>query len=399
MSEDEQSVGERRRRRDAERAAREAAEQRPLTRRELRAREAALQTGAIEIDATGEVRVIRDEPAPGPVSAATPAEPAGTPSEELTDTAGLSRRQLRELRDRQEAATGAPAAEPTPQRGVPEPAPTPPPTPPLRRPVVRPPAATGAMRSLAEDGTGLTPVVRDEPQQPKDDPAATGALTAVDPHASVDVTDMTVRTEWKPSEPTAATESAVDAAQTVSDPGPLPTTRRSRRVAADRQSFETGDDAAGPGAGPALTAAAAAPSLDKLLAGEDSEPEPFDARPSWVELPPPTPAGPFAVVERKQPDAPTEVTPAVSAPAAAAAAPRAQAAESPYVDDDGDEDDEDEHRTPIWLSGLMVLVLVVIGVVLGLLVWRMTQGDNAAGAVATAMMDVTSPMGLKGWMT
>jgi hypothetical protein len=86
--------------------------------------------------------------------------------------------------------------------------------------------------------------------------------------------------------------------------------------------------------------------------------------------------------------------PAAPAPAAAASG---EQAESPYLDED--EDDEDEHHTPGWLSALMVLVLVVAGVVLGLLVWRMAQGNDAAGAAATAMMDVTSPMGLKGWMT
>ncbi|WP_420114691.1 hypothetical protein [Pseudactinotalea sp.] len=379
MSEDEQNVGARRRRREAERAAREAAAQRPLTRREIRAREAALETGAIEIDETGEVRVIADPP-PEPTTAATgPDGPGEPPPSEITDTSGLTRRQLRELRERQEAASATSAAEPTPARGVPtppervsvkaepaqpEPAepepstpeasrPEPKQAPPMRRPVVRPPASTGAIRSLAEDGTGLTPVVRDEPPQPKDDPASTGALSAVDGEGGIDVTE-------------------------VAAPGPLPSTRRSLRVAADHPAGERSESAE--------------PSLDELIAGETDKPEPFDARPSWAELPPPTPSGPIAGLPAPAP-APEGETEVIAAEALRAAEPAPAPSARDERDDDEDDEDEDEHRTPIWLTLLMVLVLVVIGIVLGLLVWRLVQGDDAAAGAAMASLG-----GLREWL-
>lgn len=366
----EEQIGERRRRREAERAAQAASgpeEERALTRREIRAREAALQTGELKIDDTGVLQVIKEPET----------RPEPDPDGPATGAIGLTRRQLRELRQQQAAAaTGAPPPEPadgadsddagapptpeapeagtgpTPARGVDAA-----PTPPVRRPVVRPPASAGGVRSLTEDGAGLAPV---SPRVPAPaDPSSPTEWTAGST-ASVDVTGSLPQIEAPSpsSQPTGAREQG---SMIVRDPGPLPTTRRTRRVV-----DATMQD----------PAAAEPPSIDALIAGETEEPEPFDGTPSWAELPPPTPVSPMPAValtaaESVADGAPrTEVIRPTDREAAAG------------DDDDVEYDDEDDHRTPGWLTALMVLVLMVIAIVLGLLVWRMVQGDGAALAAA-----------------
>lgn len=391
MSESEPAMGERRRRREAERAASEAAgrePERPLTRRELRAREAALQSGAIEVDSTGELRVVK---APEPTPPA--ADPLDLPA---TGTIGLTRRELRALREQQAAAAAQsteaprpttpepPAPEraaperPEPERAAPErstaqrPAPERPtpsapvqqeptrpaaaPTPPPRRPVVRPPAAAAGVRALADDGTGLLPVQRPraeqvEPASPSTwAPEQTGTFSA----------DLVVEMPAAPEKPPTSAQPTI-----VADPGPLPTTRRTRRVAAEE-----------------LGKPAQAPTLDAVIAGEVEEPKPFDATPSWAELPPPTPAAPLTAVSpaQKRPSF-TEVI-----------APTGSAHEDDEHDEDGEEDEEDEHRTPRWLTALMILVLIVIGIVLGLLVWQLVTGEGTTNSAADAV-------GWQGWWT
>lgn len=453
MSEEQQSaIGERRRRREAERAAREAAgaTDRPLTRRELRAREAALQSGALQVDSTGEMRVVeRPEPTPRPAP-----DPLDQPA---TGHIGLTRRQLRALREQQEAAargepsasgTGATpssagsgatggsapsaasaasassAAEPT-SRPAPSAAPSAPtgPTPsgasgtsapssasaasapsatsaarppagpaappaptagppssppaPVRRPVVRPPAGAAGVRGLAQDGTGLLPVQRTQPQS---------AWAPAD-RASVDVTDAALRAiapetpddatpaPAEPAEPAGSAEPVKPAAPArvvptiVADPGPLPTTRRSRRLAAEN-----------------VPATEPPASLDEVIEGTTEEPEPFAATPSWAELPPPTPAAPLRAVEGQRQAEP--------APATAPAEARADDPSfTEVISAVPGEDDRDEHRTPRWLTALMILVLVVIGLVLGALVWRLMMGEGDAGAAAAV------GTALVGWWT
>lgn len=403
MSEEQQSaIGERRRRREAERAAREAAgaTDRPLTRRELRAREAALQSGALQVDSTGEMRVVeRPEPTPRPAP-----DPLDQPA---TGHIGLTRRQLRALREQQEAAargetsasgTGAtpssagsgatggsapsatsaarppagPAAPPAPTAGPPSAPPAP-----VRRPVVRPPAGAAGVRGLAQDGTGLLPVQRTQPQS---------AWAPAD-RASVDVTDAALRAiapetpddatpaPAEPAEPAGSAEPVKPAAPArvvptiVADPGPLPTTRRSRRLAAEN-----------------VPATEPPASLDEVIEGTTEEPEPFAATPSWAELPPPTPAAPLRAVEGQRQAEP--------APATAPAEARADDPSfTEVISAVPGEDDRDEHRTPRWLTALMILVLVVIGLVLGALVWRLMMGEGDAGAAAAV------GTALVGWWT
>src|SRR5690606_21872557 len=264
-------------------------------------------SGALQVDSTGEMRVVeRPEPTPRPAP-----DPLDQPA---TGHIGLTRRQLRALREQQEAAargetsasgTGAtpssagsgatggsapsatsaarppagPAAPPAPTAGPPSSPPAP-----VRRPVVRPPAGAAGVRGLAQDGTGLLPVQRTQPQS---------AWAPAD-RASVDVTDAALRAiapetpddatpaPAEPAEPAGSAEPVKPAAPArvvptiVADPGPLPTTRRSRRLAAEN-----------------VPATEPPASLDEVIEGTTEEPEPFAATPSWAELPPPTPAAPL----------------------------------------------------------------------------------------------------------
>lgn len=399
MSEEAQDVGERRRRREAERSAQAHGSDRPLTRRELRAREQAVETGALALDDTGEFRVVRE-----------PVAPSGEEPPAITGSLGMTRRELRELRARQEAAAaqsapsgGAAPSSPSPPEpstssgtdaslsAPPSPTPdrgTPAVQPPVRRPVVRPPATASGVRSLAPDGTGLTPVVRgphrDDAGGASADAAGWGAESA-----TIDATEASAAVVVPPP---AAAEPVAPA---VPDPGPLPTTRRTRR--------EPGEVVTGAGAGAtpsaaARTSSAAAapePSLDAVIAGETEEPEPFNARPAWAELPPPTPAGgvlptatAVAAGSTAAPAAPrdqaTEVMPPASGPAPQR---RSDPPPSDVDDNDDDEDGEgDDEGTPRWLTALMIVVLIVIGVVLGLLVYQLFLGDGATGAGPGALL-------------
>lgn len=395
MSEEAHDVGERRRRREAERGAQAQGSDRSLTRRELRAREQGVETGALALDDTGEFRVLRE-----------PEVPSADEPPAITGSIGMTRRELRELRARQEAAaaqgapsgspasarpsngsqsgaasatsapseSSAPSATSAPSSGSapsgPSPSaaspPTPTPargTPEVRRPVVRPPASAGGVRSLAEDGTGLTPVVRgphrDDAGGASPDAAGWGAESA-----SIDATDSVAAVVAPAPAPAAAEPTA----PTVADPGPLPTTRRARR--------EPGE---------VLTETTAEPSLDAVIAGETEEPEPFNVRPAWAELPPPTPAGGVlpTATPSSTPAAPREQATEVMPPATAAAPSRTSG--STPSDDDHDEG-EDDDGTPMWLTALMIVVLIVIGVVLGLLVYQLFLGDGAAGAAPATLL-------------
>src|SRR5690606_39170093 len=68
----------------------------------------------------------------------------------------------------------------------------------------------------------------------------------------------------------------------VTGPGPLPTTRRSRKVIAQELDV--------------AAQAGAAPSIDALINGDVERPQRFQATPSWAELQPPTPASPVGLV-------------------------------------------------------------------------------------------------------
>ncbi len=377
----EEQVGERRRRREAERAAREAeggGQERPLTRRELRARETAIATGALELDSTGEIRVIRDE---GPTSTAADEPPP------VTGSIGLTRRELRALREQQaavsstpprglaspssassaiSAASGADAVTPSPSAGA---LPSPP-RPPVRRPVVRPPSSA-TVRGLAEDGTGLGPAVRSEQNSGAETSGPASWTTAE--VAAIDVTDDRLVAPAEPKPSPARSE-------------PAPVSRRSVRPSPPEPAIV--DEAA------STASSTPVPSIDEVIAGEAVEPEPFDRRPAWPELPPPTPSGPMPVVEAEVASSAAPEQPAASVDATEVMPTQRTDERAPSVpvsvDDGNDEDDEPDadhdHGTPLWLTLLMVLVLIVIGIVLGLLVFQVFRGGDVSTAAPAAWM-------------
>lgn len=334
-------MGERRRRREAERAAELAASQaggQPVTRRELRAREVATGTGSVVMDSVAD-RTAAPSPRPAVAQAGEP----------RPITEGLTRRELRELRERAAAEQAGPAgdqsrppmagaADPhasaappvTPHRGVtaataalsgwPQPAPA-------RRPVIPPPASTG-------------PVTKPDSR-----------TTALLPRAGVTHTGAT------------GTRATTDTA--VKAPSTAPTGTPAQTPAPD--------------APPSQVAAAKA--ADGTRATARSLPEPVDPHfrpsPTWPNWPP----------KDRQARPVTAFDPGPAPAADTPARPPAVAASHTLAQSELTGADVVEHHgdqpTPAWLTALMVIVLVVIMVVLGLLVWRMVQGSGTATTSAT----------------
>ncbi|MFV0427289.1 MAG: hypothetical protein ACK5KU_09685 [Beutenbergiaceae bacterium] len=335
MSDNGPMVGERRRRREAERAVQQpAAAPAPelatgpsetLTRRELRARE--LATSGVN-DTTLEREAVKPQ---------TPAQPAPTSQLETsakpatTGEMQLTRRELRE-REQREAATAqgvpspsaAPAVPaptpPTPHHGVnaamaqvhgwPEPAPT-------RHRVVFPPQTTGPVTIPDNQSTTLLPPI----------PASNPATSQERPPAPQDASAQ----RRSPAERAAAPAPAPtpDVASTQVVPEPLPS-----------------EDSSEPGQEPK--------SMKSLLAGADPAPAPFGQQPAWEQFPSPPIDQHQGLALGPEP---------VSAPQPLAQPPAAAA---------------EEHHMPRWLTALMVVVLVIIMVVLGLLVYRIVWGADVA---------------------
>ncbi|TDE89692.1 hypothetical protein EXU48_19940 [Occultella glacieicola] len=471
MSEEDTStagLGERRRRREAERA-RAAAEglERPMTRREMRARDEALASGALQLGPDGPVptpmsavsgqsgqsghsaytapsagtpatadaeRAVADPAdAVGPATmgasttadaatddptateaatddptatdAATtggtsaglesadavtpdpaPADPApaaawtsdpatGDVDAATTGEFGVSRRSLRAKQASADAEPASPEA-PSERTGT------------GRRPVVRPPAAARATRGLDETG-GLTPIQRavrdinaatdtaaDPPRDavvaerspapspgplPSTDAASTWGSEASDVTAVLPVTDVPAGRE----------------PDLVYDGGPLPVTRRSSRSYPAEPASTASTDAAG-------TEHSADPA--EVADGADESDDSFDMAPRWA-----------SVISGESDDgaveAPALAASSPEAPAAASAGSREELLEGDHEDEDYDEfdDDEDEDEgTPGWLRALQIIVLILVGLVLGLLVWQVAIGNVFGGSDGLAALAATA---------
>lgn len=252
--------------------------------------------------------------------------------------------------------------------------------------MVRPPVAALGTRALTE--TGLSPIT------------STGALPA---GTAEPTTSATAVTDW-------STSISIPEQHPVPDPGPLPTSRRTRR-AANEALVQTGElilgtppesaaertayapapavppvrrsvrsDAPAQSWAPAQPWTPEPPSMDELITGETEEPTPFGTRPSWSQLPPATPPGGIT-------SAVEEPLPGDRDGSEYGSGDARGVADAVRIEDD---DDEPQARTPIWLTALMVLVLVLIGIVLGLLIWRMWSN----GAETT---DASAVLGLAQW--
>ncbi|CAM3795140.1 SPOR domain-containing protein [Occultella aeris] len=235
--------------------------------------------------------------------------------------------------------------------------------------MVRPPAAARATRGLDETG-GLTPIQRavrdinaapDAAPEPlraeivaERSPAATpGPLPTTDA-ASVWGSDAPDETAVLPVQ---SDEPAEAEADLLYDGGPLPSTRRSQR------NYEA---AAAPADVPAANQGAPAPTASTDPEDPEDEDDAFDMRPRW------------ASVISGEPEPAADEQPE----AAATAGAREEFFDEldDYEDEDEDEDeDDDEERTPAWLRALQIIVLILVGLVLGLLVWQVASGNVFGG--------------------
>ncbi|MBZ2198516.1 hypothetical protein [Occultella gossypii] len=287
---------------------------------------------------------------------------AGAPSAESAATTGefgaVSRRSLRAKQANADADPAAPEA-PSERTST------------GRRPVVRPPAAARATRGLDETG-GLTPIqraVRDlnaapdaAPEPPRAEivaerssAATPGPLPTTDA-ASVWGSDAPDETAVLPVQ---SGEPAKAEADLLYDGGPLPSTRRSRR------DFEAPAAAADVPAGKQDAVPPAAPVTAAEHEEAEDEDDAFDMRPRW------------ASVISGEPEPEGDEQPQ----AVAAAGAREELFDDDFDDDDydDDEEDEDDERTPGWLRALQIIVLILVGLVLGLLVWQVASGNVFGG--------------------
>ncbi|WP_163544799.1 hypothetical protein [Occultella kanbiaonis] len=322
---------------------------------------------AIAIDATSEDSTAAAATADADEKSSAGVSRAGAPSAESAATTGefgaVSRRSLR-------AKQASADAEPTTPEAPSERTST------GRRPVVRPPAAARATRGLDETG-GLTPIQRavrdinaapDAAPEPlraeivaERSPAATpGPLPTADA-ASVWGSDAPDETAVLPVQ---SDEPAKAEADLLYDGGPLPSTRRSRR------NYE------------AVATSADVPAVDQDAAGQTASTEPedvededdaFDMRPRW------------ASVISGEPEPAADEQPE----AAATAGARDEFFDDDLDEDDYDDEDEDDERTPAWLRALQIIVLILVGLVLGLLVWQVASGNvfggDGLGALVTGV--------------
>ncbi|WP_154794797.1 hypothetical protein [Occultella kanbiaonis] len=321
---------------------------------------------AIAIDATSEDSTAAAATADADEESSAGVSRAGAPSAESAATTGefgaVSRRSLR-------AKQASADAEPTTPEAPSERTST------GRRPVVRPPAAARATRGLDETG-GLTPIQRavrdinaapDAAPEPlraeivaERSPAATpGPLPTADA-ASVWGSDAPDETAVLPVQ---SDEPAKAEADLLYDGGPLPSTRRSRR---NYEAVATPADAA----------------VDQDAAGQTASTEPedvededdaFDMRPRW------------ASVISGEPEPAADEQPEAGATAGA----RDEFFDDDLDEDDYDDEDEDDERTPAWLRALQIIVLILVGLVLGLLVWQVASGNvfggDGLGALVTGV--------------
>jgi len=297
-------------------------------------------------DTAQEVEALRPPPTMAPTSDGG-ASGAQVPSPGSGGTAGqdavpgrVSRRSLRERR----AESGASPAERPSER-----------TATGRRPVIRPPASALGTRSV--DGatgelTSIQRAIRDINAAP-DEPASDSELHPV--HTG------------SPEETSGAGEDAEEAAASSPSPTEAPPVAESpTATSAEEDEVDDSFDMS--------------PRWPSVAAVTSRSPEP--ARPGTPQQAGETSGS--AATDAGSP--PTGASPTTAEPDEAGQEP---ALEAPDDDEDAeveDAEEEDERHTPRLLQVLYWVVLVLAGVVLGLLVWRMANGDlfGDGDALATA---------------
>ena len=428
-------MGERRRRREAERKAAQATGElelnEPMTRRERRALEEALASGALELTPDGqyaptgevpvtttgqhvlsglesaesaasaegtgdgdaaaepakpsspaeaperhswretaqEVDAVRPPPtmdkapdgaAPGDQSPSPGSGAAGTAtSADGPGDTGAGQLSRRSLRERQAAANAGAPEEPSERTAT------------GRRPVIRPPASARGTRTVDATGelTSIQRAIRDIKAAPAGAPepgAAPGELEAAPEAAG-------------PNQPVLAAAEAEASVASASSAASA-TSTSSASSAEDDEDEEQADDSFDMSPRwPSVSATATQPGGVPALGETEADQA--------------TGAAPSATEEDTRGSA---ASPRGTASPARADSDDAEATDSrdgsgEDADDDG-EDDEDERHTPRVLQVLYWLVLVLAGLVLGLLVWRMATGDLFGGEDALALAGPLLPL-------
>jgi hypothetical protein len=423
-------LGERRRRREAERAARLAAEQtgkaQALTRRELRHRQLEEQA-RLEAIATGELPLVDDEGRPlAPEAAARMATaqprpssqpPAPSAEDRVAGSAGLTAEsgptaassgeaqraaRLTAEPPRTDASPAAPAAlsrrslrdrvqtdAAVPEDGPAERTAT------SRRPVVRAPHAAKGIRTLDSTGTltGVQPVEAPAAPPARRAPAADEPPVTTDPagwESAVGLPavrdDSTLVIDTVPGAAGGSTTPA-SAASAPGVPEPLtPAAPAAQPDGAERPPFapvrrepteaERARSAASPGRFPSAVSgpeAVAAAAFDEGAGADHDEDYDDDARPQWASL------AEFSAVSSQSPDEPAEparrsVRERMGGPTSTPSAPSADGGhdQAEYVD-------EIETRNPA-ASLVKIIALVLVAIVIGLLIGLLAfnQGDDGA---------------------
>ncbi|WP_193311512.1 hypothetical protein [Georgenia satyanarayanai] len=338
-------AGERRRRREAERAAARAAEQagatRPLTRRELRWQQAE-EAARLEAIATGELPLGQHHERPVPPPMTTPGSAPSAASAPSTSAAPTPEPEPAP------SAPSAPASVPTASAPTAASAPSSdetrpgPPRVPSRRSLrEREPGPAAAERPQERTATGRRPVVR-TPSTAQGIRAldATGQLTGIQPVVRPDAPGS--RTSAAPAEPEAE------------EPA----------VWSERATFSLDLD------GPARAARAALPEPSTGESAEDIEDDDAPLRPRWVAI---------DAVSGASPDA--AAGPAPSRRSLRAGDPASEAAEPA----------PDEHNPAVTV--IKVAVLVLVAAIIGALIWLLATDAFAGstGALPTTPITTTHP--------
>ncbi len=344
-------AGERRRRREAERAAARAAEQagakRPRTLRELRWQQAE-EAARLEAIATGELPLGQHQERPVPPPMTSPESAPSAASAPSTSAARTPERgSAPSAPSAPASAPSAPASAPT---AVSAPSSDEAPRIPSRRSLrERDPGPAAAERPQERTATGRRPVVR-TPSTAQGIRAldATGQLTGVQPVVRPDAPG--------PQPPVAATE---------------PEAAAMPAVWSERATFSLDLD------GPARAARAALPEPATAESAEDLEDDDVPLRPRWVAI---------DAVSGASPDA------------AAAAAPsrRSLRAGEPAHEPEPEPEpapEQDAEERNLAVTVVKVAVLVLVAAILGALIWLLATDAFAgtADALSTTTITTTHP--------
>ncbi|PYF99142.1 Meckel syndrome type 1 protein [Georgenia satyanarayanai] len=349
-------TGERRRRREAERAAARAAEQagatRPLTRRELRWQQAE-EAARLEAIATGELPLGQHHERPVPPPMTTPGSAPSAPSAPSTSAAPTPERGSAPSAPSAPASAptpaSAPASAPTPASAPPSEAPSAPPRIPSRRSLrERDPGPASAEQPQERTATGRRPVVR-TPSTARGVRAldSTGQLTGIQPVVRPDAPDA------PEAQPTAAP------VEPEASPGPA--------VWSERATFSLDLD------GPARAARAALPEPATGQSAEEPEDDDLPLRPRWVAIDAVSGASPDAAPSRRSLRA-EDPAPEPEPEADVAPAPAPQTAEEP---------------NPA-VAAVKIAVLVLVAAILGALIWLLATGAFAGSPTALPTTTITT---------